>query len=52
MSGVSCNKCGRDIAPGESVWASDWKVIDTSGGRAVTRAVLRYTCGECFEGER
>ena len=50
-SGKTCHECKRSLAVGESAWADDWKVIDTSGERATTRTEIRYTCDDCAPAE-
>lgn len=45
----SCHNCGRTLNEGESAWASDWKVIDTSGSTVTFRTETRHTCDDCEE---
>ena len=47
MSELRCQVCARALSEGDTVWASDWKVIDVSGTTAATRWVTRYTCDDC-----
>ena len=47
MSAPSCHDCGRTLVIGETAYASDWTVIDTSGTTATTRLETRYTCEDC-----
>lgn len=42
-----CHKCGCQFAEGDNAWASDWKVIDTSGTDVAIRTETRYTCDDC-----
>jgi hypothetical protein len=42
-----CHECGYQFAVGEDAWASDWKVIDTSGTTATFRTETRYYCELC-----
>ena len=48
---TNCHVCKRELAEGEEVWASEWRVIDTSGERATLRTETRYTCDDCEAGE-
>lgn len=47
MSAV-CHTCKRELAAGESAWAGDWIVFESSG----PRATVRYTCDDCHDGPR
>lgn len=43
----ACSKCGRELSVGESVTATDWKVLKVSGTQVTTRWETRYTCDDC-----
>lgn len=49
MSELRCQSCGHLFAEGESAWADDWKVIDTSGTTVTFRMETRYTCDWCAQ---
>jgi len=44
---ASCSICERVLVEGESAWASDWKVLETSGETVTFRSETRYTCDDC-----
>ena len=45
---MNCHICKRELQDGELAWASDWKVLDTSG-IGLARWERRYTCDDCEE---
>lgn len=50
MTGAACHTCKRTLRPGESAWASAWKVLDTSESALSAmefRTETRYTCDDC-----
>ena len=47
MSKPTCNRCERVLEVGETAYAEDWKVIDTSSTTASVRLETRYICEDC-----
>lgn len=43
----ACHECKRSLREGETAWAQDWKVLDTTGDSATWRMETRYTCEDC-----